>query len=55
MRMSLDAYCVKCGQIMNSWLTASGDRLIVEPCENVICDCKADNKFESDEDFDDEE
>ena len=46
----IDAYCTKCGNILESWLTESGDCLCVEPCKNQ-CYTTDISYFEDDEDF----
>ena len=50
----IDAHCVKCGEVLVSWMLESGDCLIVEPCKNG-CDKTMEHKFETDEDFEEGE
>lgn len=51
-----DSYCTVCGELLNGWLTESGDRFVVQPCSNH-CSPNDPNRFETEEDFpnDDEE
>ena len=46
----IDAYCTVCGDILDSWLTESGDHLVVEPCKKR-CSPDTMNGYETDEDF----
>ena len=52
--MSNDTRCTKCGGFLGSWLTESGDFLVVQPCENG-CTPSMPDKFETDEDFEEDE
>ena len=46
----VDACCSKCGKLLVSYLTQSGDVLITEPCPNECSNAMADT-FTTDEDF----
>ena len=46
----IDARCSICGTFLVSWLTASGDNLVVRPCEHH-CQHESEDKFNTDEDF----
>ena len=47
----IDAYCTGCGEILETWDTESGDRLMTRPCKNH---CQPDdNNYQTDEDYND--
>ena len=45
----IDAYCTGCGEILETWMTESEDRLLTRPCQHR---CQPeDNNYQVDEDF----
>jgi len=52
--MSISVQCTKCGSPLSCWLTESGDYVVAEPCVNK-CSNDLPNKFETDEDFEENE